>query len=125
MLKVLYDGKCGICRKEINYYQGIANPELFDWIDVTVDEQVLATHNIGLAEALMQLHSIDSEGRVYTGVSSFIQIWQRLPYWRVLAKLAGLPGVKQVLQWLYKLFAERRFKKLSHCQASISTTDRA
>jgi predicted DCC family thiol-disulfide oxidoreductase YuxK len=120
MLKVLYDGKCGICRKEINYYQGIAKPEKFEWLDVTEDDTVLKQNHISLADALMELHSIDAEGNVFKGVASFVQIWQRLPYWHLLAKIAALPVINPVLQKLYRIFAERRFKKLSHCQASLS-----
>ena len=29
MIKVLYDGKCGLCNKEISYYKKIANNKIF------------------------------------------------------------------------------------------------
>ena len=34
MIKVLYDGKCGLCNKEINYYKKIANNKNFKWLDI-------------------------------------------------------------------------------------------
>jgi DNA-binding transcriptional LysR family regulator len=33
-IKVFYDGKCGLCSKEINYYIRIAPINTFDWYDV-------------------------------------------------------------------------------------------
>ncbi|MDG1286309.1 MAG: DCC1-like thiol-disulfide oxidoreductase family protein [Rickettsiales bacterium] len=35
MLTVYYDGKCGLCNKEIRYYQRIAPVGVFLWVDVT------------------------------------------------------------------------------------------
>ena len=35
MITVLYDGKCGLCRKEINHYRKIAPDNIFDWQDIT------------------------------------------------------------------------------------------
>ena len=34
MIKVLYDGKCGLCNKEISYYKKIANDKKFKWLDI-------------------------------------------------------------------------------------------
>ena len=119
MLKVLYDGKCSICRKEITYYQKIASPGRFEWLDVTADTTILEANNLKLSTVLMELHTIDQDGRISKGVDSFIAIWQRLPYWHILARIAALPLVKDLLQWLYKIFARRRFKRLSHCQIAL------
>jgi predicted DCC family thiol-disulfide oxidoreductase YuxK len=37
MISVFYDGKCGMCRKEITHYKRIAPENVFNWIDITVD----------------------------------------------------------------------------------------
>ena len=34
MIKIFYDGKCGLCSKEINYYIKIAPKNVFDWFDI-------------------------------------------------------------------------------------------
>ena len=119
MLRVLYDGKCGICRKEIEYYQRIAEPGLFTWHDVTSDQAILAEYDLRLSDTLMELHTIDSDNQVHKGVASFIRIWERLAYWRILAKIATLPGINNILQRLYIIFARRRFQRLDHCQVSL------
>ena len=119
MLSVLYDGKCSICRKEIEYYQKIAPSERFQWLDITTNTEVLANYHLKMSEVLFELHTVDSSGQMYKGVDSFILIWQELKYWRLLAKFASLPLIKPMLKRLYIVFAERRFKRLSHCQLSL------
>ena len=35
MITVFYDGKCGLCSKEINHYRKIAPSNIFNWQDIT------------------------------------------------------------------------------------------
>ncbi|MFT7460831.1 MAG: hypothetical protein ACI909_003521, partial [Planctomycetota bacterium] len=35
MIRVFYDGKCGLCSKEINHYRRIARNGVFNWPDIT------------------------------------------------------------------------------------------
>ena len=37
MITVFYDGKCGLCSKEINHYIKIAPEGIFNWQDITKD----------------------------------------------------------------------------------------
>ena len=46
MIKVLYDGKCGLCNKEINYYKKIANNKNFKWLDIANNPRDLKEFNI-------------------------------------------------------------------------------
>ena len=57
MITVFYDGACGLCSKEINYYRRIAPKGVFDWQDVTVSTAALDQQGIGLTDALMQLET--------------------------------------------------------------------
>ena len=40
--QVLYDGKCGLCNKEILYYQTIAPKGKFEWVDITITKNLTA-----------------------------------------------------------------------------------
>lgn len=33
-IKVFYDGKCNICKREINFYSKIDKDKNFDWINI-------------------------------------------------------------------------------------------
>ena len=35
MITVFYDGKCGLCSKEINHYRKVAPSGIFSWQDIT------------------------------------------------------------------------------------------
>lgn len=116
MIIVYYDGKCGLCAKEINYYRRIAPTGLFDWQDITQNQEDLISSGISLVDGLKLLHAQDSGGQIHVGLDAFILIWRQLRRWRMLAAFINLPIIRQVANWLYISFAEWRFKRLEHCQ---------
>lgn len=116
MIKIYFDGKCGLCSREIAYYKNIAPDGLFDWADIAHDPSHLQGLNVGQAEALRRLHGLDDKGRLHVGVDAFVLIWKELSYWRYLGMIVGLPGIRQFAGWLYNRFADYRFSRLAHCQ---------
>lgn len=116
MITVFYDGKCGLCRKEIHYYQSIAPEGVLTWQDITESPDELAAAGITLAQGLKRLHAKDSDGTLHIGVNAFILIWQQLKGWRRLAAFASLPVIRQLFDVAYRAFANWRFKRLKHCR---------
>lgn len=121
MLTVYYDGKCGLCRREIEYYKRVAPADRFVWLDIATDPASLADLDISQADALRRLHARDASGVVYVGVAAFIAIWQGLNYWRYLAMIVNLPFLKPLAAFTYDRFADYRFSRLTHCQLSART----
>jgi predicted DCC family thiol-disulfide oxidoreductase YuxK len=116
MITVFYDGKCGLCSKEISHYRKIAPSNTFNWQDITESADELNQEGITLAEGLRLLHAKDNSGQIHVGVDAFILIWKQLSRWRVLAFLVGLPIIRHIANAAYRTFANWRFKKLEHCQ---------
>ncbi|MEM7616837.1 MAG: DUF393 domain-containing protein [Pseudomonadota bacterium] len=116
MITVFYDGKCGLCRKEIDYYRKIAPKDIFDWQDITESADSLNKEGISLSQGLKFLHVRDNNGHLNIGVDAFILIWRQMKYWRILAFFVGLPIIKQIANIVYRIFANWRFKRLAHCQ---------
>jgi predicted DCC family thiol-disulfide oxidoreductase YuxK len=114
MITVFYDGKCGLCRREITHYMGIAPMGIFEWVDITVTPEAFTALGYSVPAGLKALHARDDAGVMYIGVDAFITIWLQLPRWRMLARLARLPMIRPVAQWLYAAFAAWRFKKLGY-----------
>ena len=50
------------------------------------------------------------------GVDAFMLIWDNLKYWKILSVLVRAPFIYSISKITYKLFANYRFKKLSHYQ---------
>ena len=121
MLTVYYDGKCGLCRREIEYYKRVAPPGGFLWRDIANDPNCLADLDVSQADALRRLHARDAAGTVYVGVAAFIAIWQGLNYWKYLALIFKLPLLKAIASIVYNRFADYRFSRLTHCQLASRT----
>jgi len=120
MITVFYDGKCGLCSKEINHYRKIAPDGIFNWQDITQSATELNKEGISLAEGLKLLHAKDKTGKLHIGVDAFILIWKQLKRWNLLAFIASLPVINPILKIGYKHFAEWRFNRLSHCQIAAN-----
>lgn len=116
MITVFYDGKCGLCSKEINHYRKIAPEGIFDWQDINESADALKKEGVSLSEGLKLLHAKDHNGQLHIGVDAFILIWKQLKRWRILSTIIGLPIIRRIANLAYRAFANWRFKRLAHCQ---------
>lgn len=123
MIQVFYDGKCGLCRREIAYYKRIAPENIFEWVDITVDASSLEKIGVAYADGLKLLHARDAQGQLHVGVDAFLLIWQQIPRWRILATIVSLPIIRPVANSAYRRFAAWRFKRLAHCQIALKADD--
>ena len=124
MITVFYDGLCGLCRREIAHYQRIAPKGVFHWQDITADASPITALGIGYADGLKLLHAQDAEGRLHVGVDAFLLIWRQIPRWRILGRIVALPLIRPLADSLYRLFADWRFRRLSHCQIARNMDDK-
>ena len=76
MITVFYDGKCGLCAKEINYYRSIAPNDTFDWQDITESADGINKLGVSLSQGLKRLHVTDTNENLHIGADAFIHIWQ-------------------------------------------------
>ena len=120
MITVFYDGKCGLCSKEINHYRKIAPNGIFDWQDITKSTDDLKKEGISLPQGLKLLHAKDDNGQLHVGVDAFILIWKQLKLWRILAAVVAFPIIRQTTNIAYRAFADWRFKRLDHCQLAAT-----
>jgi len=119
MIIVFYDGKCGLCSREIRHYINIAPADVFDWQDITISSDGLNRFDISKSKALKLLHAIDHNGEVHVGLKAFLLIWKHLRRWKFLAKIVSLPLVYNIIDLAYRAFASWRFSKLEHCQIAL------
>ncbi len=119
MIIVFYDGQCGLCSKEINYYRQLAPDGIFEWQDITKSAEMLNAEGISLSEGLKLLHAKDRNDNVHVGLDAFILIWMQLPKWRLVATFLALPIIRQIVNTAYHFFAFWRFKRSEHCQLAL------
>ena len=119
MIKVFYDGECGLCRREIGHYRKIAPPDRFDWVDITKASAELEAVGLTFDRALRRLHAQDAQGALHKGVDAFLLIWRHLPRWRFLAPLVAFPLIKPIADFAYDHFADWRIDRLHAARCAI------
>ena len=120
MITVYFDGKCGLCSKEIRYYQRIAPQGIFEWHDIATDPAPLSSLSISQETALRRLHVTDDQGKLHQGADAFIAIWRHLRGWYWLSLLGRMPIIRSLARFGYNRFADYRFRKLPHCQIYLT-----
>jgi predicted DCC family thiol-disulfide oxidoreductase YuxK len=133
-----YDGGCPICVREVGHWKGLlaaaaaaapagAAPPLV-LHDINGPETVgkLGTHfGVSVEEAMARAHAIDESGTLRTGISAFVVVWSRLPYWRWLAGiLRTVPAVLSAAELAYGVWADAR-QHLPRTADSAAGTTRA
>ena len=101
--KVYYDGACPLCRAEIGYYSNQDGADQIDFVNVA-DPSTILSGELDRATALKRFHIQTSAGKYLSGAEAFVYIWQQLPRWRWVARLARLPGVLMLLEAAYRAF---------------------
>jgi predicted DCC family thiol-disulfide oxidoreductase YuxK len=104
-LTTFYNGACPICRREMEHYRRLDAEEgdgALGWCDVAQAPDALAAFGIGAEAAKRRLHVVDGDGRLHAGIDAFILLWEQMPRYRGLARLARLPVVHGIAAWGYE-----------------------
>jgi predicted DCC family thiol-disulfide oxidoreductase YuxK len=116
MIYVYYDKRCGICNREMQYYQKIQPEGVFRWIDVLEGESELKVSGISLLEAYQRIHAKDSFGKWHKDVDVFILIWRHIPKLRWISAVVSFAPIYTLAKLAYVVFAKWRFNRLAHCK---------
>ena len=100
---VYFDGACPLCRTEIDYYRRRDRAGALCFVDVSEDSAATPA-DLDRARALQRFHVRLEDGRLASGAAAFVEVWRRLPGWRIAARAAALPGVLAMLELGYRLF---------------------
>ena len=112
-ITVYYDGSCPICVKDRRYYERLAGHggESVHWLDITGRDDELRAEGIDPADALMELHVRDAQGRIHRELDAYILLMSRVPVLKPLAWVLGLPLVRPMLSALYRRWVRQRLAR--------------
>jgi predicted DCC family thiol-disulfide oxidoreductase YuxK len=99
-LRILYNGDCPICAREIAHYRDLARRSGAEIAFDDLSRLDPAALPIPAEAARRRLHAMQDD-RLIHGLPAFRALWSRLPGWRWLARLTGLPLVRPVAAWTY------------------------
>lgn len=97
---VLYNATCPVCNFEIQHYARYAFakglPIRFDDLNSDAREHWSLDADTA-ARRLYVLH----DGKLTSGIPAFLVLWAQMPKYRWLARVVGLPGIRQVASAAY------------------------
>jgi hypothetical protein len=93
--RVLFNANCPVCNFEIGHYARYAGrsglPIRFDDLNTDARDQRGIDADT-TARRLYVLH----KGVLTSGIPAFLVLWGQLPRYRLLGRVVGLPGIKQI-----------------------------
>jgi len=107
-LSIYFDGLCPLCSREISHYRKQQGSDQIRFVDITSTEFNPVEEGIDPVKVHKVLHVRTAAGELKTGVDSFIAIWEHLPSYHWLARLARTAPVKLLLTLGYQGFVVLR-----------------
>lgn len=108
-LKLFYDGQCPLCSREIEFLISLISPRKVEFIDISSPS--FSTDGLGKtqAELMAEIHALEASGKWLKGMEAFRAVYAASPY-GILGKLSALPGIRQVFDFIYAIFARNRLR---------------
>ncbi|KAG2495285.1 hypothetical protein HYH03_006558 [Edaphochlamys debaryana] len=107
-LKLLYDGQCPLCMREIDFLRSRNGEGKLAFVDIAEPDYDPADNaNISFDQAMAYIHAIAKDGRVLTGVEAFRYTYELIGLGYVYA-VTKLPGVMPIANAVYDLWAKYR-----------------
>lgn len=107
-LTVYFDGGCPVCSREIGFYRRQAGADALHWVNLLEAAPTDIGKDLSLDSALARFHVRKADGTLVAGARAFALMWQQLPRFRGLGRIAALPGVVSVLELGYRLVLKVR-----------------
>jgi predicted DCC family thiol-disulfide oxidoreductase YuxK len=108
-LTVWYNTKCPVCSRGIAWQNRrlvqAARSGAIEFRDINLEPEALARFDADVEDVRRRLHGIGPDGRLYVGADCAIEIWRRTPGDLWLARLLGLPVLRQITRVAYDRFA--------------------
>ncbi len=98
--KVIYNGACPICSREIAAYARYADSRALPLRFDALQEVDLAALGLSEEAAARQLHVL-KDGALLRGVPAFAALWSEMPRFAVLGRIVMWPVVRPLASALY------------------------
>ena len=108
-IKLLYDGECPLCVREVNFLlKRDAGRGIVKFIDIAdLNYQPEENGGIDFETAMGRIHAILPDGTVIKNVEVFQRVYEELGMGWVYG-FAKLPLIKNIADWLYGIWADWR-----------------
>lgn len=124
-IKLLYDGECPLCVREVNFLQKRdAGRGLVAFVDIAREDYDPADHGgVDFETAMGRIHAVLANGTVIQDVEVFRRVYEILGMGWVYA-ITKVPGLGAIADWLYGLWADRRLALTGRADLATIVRDR-
>jgi len=106
-LKLLYDGGCPFCVREVRFMEKRNQRGHLAFEDISRPDFDPARYGLTRDQVMGVMHAVYPDGRVITRVEVFIQAYRQIGLGWLMAPLAW-PPLRPLANWGYELFARYR-----------------
>ena len=108
-IKLLYDGECPLCLREVNFLQRQdAGRDRVAFVDIAADDySPEANGGVDFETAMGRIHAVLPDGTVIKNVEVFRRVYNILGIGWIYA-VTKLPVIGRFVDWLYEMWADRR-----------------
>jgi predicted DCC family thiol-disulfide oxidoreductase YuxK len=123
-LQAFFDGDCPLCRREIAFLRRRDRQGAIEFVDIADPGFDAPATGRDHDRLMAEMHVRLPDGTGATGVEAFRQIYRRVGFgW--LVPLTRLPGLKQLLDAAYRVFARNRLRWTGRCDAACRVEEGA
>lgn len=97
---VIYNGACPICSREIAHYRARVEKHGAPLRFADLNEADLEHYGLTSDDAARRLY-VTENGQLLSGTDAFLALWRHTPGYGWLARIVGLPGIRQIAGFVY------------------------
>ncbi len=116
-IEVFFDGDCPLCRREISLLRRWDRRHRIRFTDLAAMDFDSTRLDIPFERLVAEIHARLPDGRWLRGVEVFRRLYSAVG-WRCLVAVTRWPGVAQLLEAGYHVFARNRLKWTGRCTAA-------
>ncbi len=98
--RVLFNADCPVCNYEIKHYATYSDARGLAIRFDDLNACDLGRYGVDKDTAARRLHVLH-DGQVHSGIDAFLVLWRRMPRYRPLATIVGLPVIRQLAGAVY------------------------
>lgn len=118
-VEVFFDGDCPLCLREISLLRRLDRHQRIRFTDIAAPTFDPASLGLSFQTLMDQIHGRLPDGTLITGVEVFRQLYAAVGLGPLVA-VTRLPGLAQLLDLGYRMFAANRLKLTGRCVKDAS-----
>lgn len=113
-IEVFFDGACPLCSREVKFIHARDKKRCIVFTDIAAAEFDARARGLSREALMARLHARLPDERLVDGIEVFRRMYELIGF-RALVAVSRWPGVRQVLDFVYRRFAAQRLRLTGRC----------